>query len=66
MSIKSKIRRALFMSPKGELLFYKMRVFREKKALKHLSDMEYITKKYKERFGREINLADPQNYTEKL
>lgn len=66
MSIKSKIRWALFLSPKGELLFYKMRVFREKRALKHLSDMEYITKTYKERFGCEIDLINPKKYTEKL
>lgn len=32
----------------------------------HMSDEEYLKKKYKVSFGRELNLENPQTYNEKL
>ena len=53
-------------SPRGTIFFYRLRIIREKLALSKYDDLSYIKTTYKERFGREINLKDPQTYTEKL
>lgn len=66
MSLKRKIKDAFFSSSKGRYLFYKLRILREKKALSTLSDEEYIRKTFRERFGKDIDLADPKGYGEKL
>lgn len=52
-------------STKGQILFYKFRVLREKKIMKK-SDIEYIESVYAQRFGKEINLKNPQTLSEKL
>jgi len=50
----------------GTLLFYRLRVIREKLALARYDDVSYFKSTYKKRFGRDINLRNPQTYTEKL
>lgn len=60
------LKAAAFKTPLGTYVFYEIRRLREKLALARYSDLEYITRTYRERFGREINLKDPQTYTEKL
>ena len=65
-SLRKKIKRAAFESPSGMLLFYKVRILREKLSLILDSDYNYIRKDYKRRFGRDINLNKPETYTEKL
>lgn len=64
--IKKIIKRKLFSSGRGTLLFYKIRILREKWALMTLSDYAYIKKEYKKRCGKEINLKNPQTISEKL
>lgn len=66
MDIKSKLRKVFFSSAKGEYLFYKLRILREKRALKKLTDLEYVQETYKNRFGKDIDLVDPKGYGEKL
>lgn len=66
MRVKDRVRKRLTNSSKGRILFFRLRVMREKVALFAQSDYKYICKTYKKRFGREINLACPKTYTEKL
>lgn len=66
MSLMQKIKKRLMSTPKGKLTFYRLRRIRERFALNKSSDFEYVTATYRERFGREINLAEPKAYTEKL
>lgn len=47
MSLKGRIRKALFDSTGGQVFFYKFRRLREKYALMTLSDQQYIEKTYK-------------------
>lgn len=65
MSIKKVVKQRLMDSTKGQLLFYKFRVLREKMIMKK-SDIEYIETVYAQRFGNEINLKNPQTLSEKL
>lgn len=64
--MKQTLKRFLRSGPLGILLFNRVRVLREWAALRKFDDLAYITTTYRERFGREINLADPATYTEKL
>lgn len=66
MNFQRNIREKLFSSAKGKLLFYRIRRVREKLALISASDYRYITREYRKRFGREINLTEPKTFTEKL
>lgn len=66
MSIKRKLRELMFGSNNGEVLFYRLRKVREWYALKTLSDYEYVSKTYKERFGCDIDLVNPKTFQEKL
>ncbi len=65
MGLKKQIRKLMFDSISGQILFYKLRVLREKNAMR-LSDYDMIQKIYRERFLREANVAAPKTYTEKL
>src|SRR5690625_4920740 len=64
--MKKNIKQKLFSSDMGTLLFYKIRILREKMALWTLSDYGYVKKEFKKRYGREINLKNPQTISEKL
>lgn len=55
-----------FKSPFGIYVFYRIRVLRERIALASCSDLDFIKATYRKRFGRDINLKEPQTYTEKL
>lgn len=66
MALKDSLRKELFSSYGGQVFFYKIRRVREKICLARYSDYAYIQKVAKERFGREMNLAAPKTYTEKL
>jgi hypothetical protein len=50
----------------GTLLYAKIRAIFEKIIQWRFTDEAYIKSTYKKRFGRAINLKDPQTYTEKL
>ena len=65
MSIKKIIRRFLFQSSNGMLLFSRFRQLREKRALR-ISDYEFIKKLYRERYGKDIDLNSPKGFGEKL
>lgn len=65
MSLKNTVRKKLFQSTEGQVLFYKLRILREKQA-NGISDIDLLQKLYRERFGREAALAAPKAYTEKL
>lgn len=65
MGLKKKIRALMFESTSGQILFYKLRILREKKAMR-TNDYDTIQRIYRERFFREANLANPKTYTEKL
>lgn len=65
-NIKTTIRKYLFETPSGILFFYRIRIIREKFAMFRYSDFSYVKNTYKKRFGREINLKNPETYTEKL
>lgn len=66
VAFKTSLKKSAFRTPVGKLIFYKIRVVREKISLARYSDFEYIATTYEQRFGREINLSSPQTYTEKL
>lgn len=66
MALKESLRKKMFSSYNGQVFFYKIRRVREKICLARYSDYAYIQKVAKERFGREMNLAHPKTYTEKL
>ena len=50
---------------RGQVVFYKIRRVREWWA-NRLSDEKTVQKIYRERFGREVDFANPKVYTEKL
>ena len=60
--IKQKSSESLF----GTLLYAKVRAIFEKLILLRFTDKAYIESTYKKRFGRTINLKNPETYTEKL
>ena len=64
--IKKSFKKILFNSDSGELMFYKIRVLRERYALAIADDYTYTKKEYKKRFGKEIDLKNPTTITEKL
>jgi len=64
--MKRTLKRWLHRSPSGTLMFNRLRVWREKAALRLFDDHQYVTHTYRERFGREIDLANPVAFTEKL
>ena len=66
MALKDSLRKKMFSSNNGQVFFYKVRRVREKLCLARYSDYAYIQKVAKERFGREMNIAEPKTYTEKL
>ena len=65
MSIKHIIKQMMFRSGKGTVFFYRIRKIREKIALLQPDD-KFIGNVYKKRFGKEMNLKDPQTLSEKL
>lgn len=64
--IKRIIKKKLLGSDRGTLFFYKIRTIREWLALTFIDDYTYITKEFKKRYGREIDLKNPQTISEKL
>src|SRR5690606_41585567 len=64
--IKKTIKNKLLNSDRGTLLFYKIRTIRERLALTLIDDYSYVTKEFKKRYGREINLKNPKTISEKL
>lgn len=64
--IKEFVKKAASQSTSGILFYSRFRGILEKMTLAKLSDETYIRRTYKKRFGRDINLIDPQTYTEKL
>src|SRR5690625_4453831 len=64
--MKKYIKKKLLNSDSGTLLFYSIRPVREWLALNFINDYAYITGEYKKRYGREINLKNPQTISEKL
>lgn len=66
MSLRKFIKYKMLSSLRGQILFYKIRILREKYALATLTDEQYVKKTYKERFGYEINLNNPKTFQEKL
>lgn len=66
-NLKKTIKKKLLSSSLGEIIFFKIRILREKLALALVgSDYKYITKQFKKRYGRAINLKNPQTISEKL
>lgn len=66
MSIKDTIKKVLFRSERGQFVFNKIRVLREKYELTFVSDLKHIQKTYRKRYGREIDLVHPKTLCEKL
>jgi hypothetical protein len=60
--IKQKASQSLF----GTLLYSKVRAILEKLVLFRYTDKARIVSIYKKRFGKDIDLANPKTYTEKL
>ncbi|MGO2103519.1 MAG: ATP-grasp fold amidoligase family protein [Psychroflexus halocasei] len=60
--LKSKLLQSNF----GQLIFYNLRILRERISLILKSDYSYIRKDYKKRYGKEINLINPSTLSEKL
>lgn len=65
MSIRKKIKKNLSNSLLGVYSLHFLRKTREIWALR-LNDYKYLRKVYKKRFGRGLNLRDPQTFFEKL
>lgn len=66
MSLKQTVKSSLLQSQGGQTLFNKIRIIREKFAMAFISDADDIRRTYKKRYGREINLSNPQTLCEKL
>ncbi len=66
MSLKTVLRKKLFSSYRGQVFFYRVRRIREKLCLARYSDYAYIQKLARQRYGRELNIANPKTYSEKL
>ncbi|MBQ4569112.1 MAG: glycosyl transferase [Ruminococcus sp.] len=69
MSLKNTLRKfgkKIQKSDAGKWFFHRVRINMGKKSEKKVTDFEYITTEYKRRTGEEINLKDPQRYSEKL
>lgn len=64
--MKKSIKKRLLNSDIGTVLFYKIRVLREKLALLTISDYKYVKSNFKNRHNREINLKNPKTISEKL
>ncbi len=66
MNIKNGIKKKLFQSADGRILFFQIRRIREKISEVLYSDYRCLNRLYRQRFGRNLNLAEPTSYTEKL
>lgn len=66
MSIRKEVKSLLLNSYRGEALFYKIRVVREKLGMAFNSDLACISKTYKKRFHKDINLSNPETLCEKI
>lgn len=66
MSIKNQIKNRLFKSANGRIFFFQIRRLREKTNLFLYSDYRCLNRLYRQRFGRNLDLADPKTYTERL
>ena len=69
MSIKKSLRKfgkKIQKSDAGKWFFNKVRIQMGKRNEKKLTDYEYVTSEYLRRTGEEINLKNPQRYSEKL
>lgn len=64
--LKKIVKRNLLNSDSGTLIFYKIRVIRERLALTLMDDYTYVKKSYKKRRGIEIDLKNPKTISEKL
>jgi hypothetical protein len=65
-NFKELIKKQASKSLYGKLIYSHFRLVFEKISLLVLSDEAYIKDTYKKRFGRPINLKNPNTYTEKL
>ena len=66
MAVKESIKKVLLKSQGGQTLFNKVRIIREKRALAFVSDIDDIRNTYRKRYHREIDLAHPETFCEKL
>lgn len=66
MSVKTGIKSFLLSSGAGELFFNKLRILRERYEMTFVSDLSHISKTYRKRFHRDINLSSPETLCEKL
>lgn len=69
MSLKNTLRKfgkKIQKTDAGKWFFHRVRINMGKKSEKKVTDFEYITTEYKRRTGEEINLKEPQRYSEKL
>ena len=69
MSLKKTLRKfgkKIQKTDAGQWFFHRVRINMGKRSEKKVSDFEYITTEYKRRTGEEINLVNPQRYSEKL
>lgn len=66
-NVKKAIKKKLLNSDAGTLMFYKIRVLRERVSLARMDDYTYIKKDYKKRYeGADIELKNPSTISEKL
>lgn len=63
MSIKSSIKKQLKKSAMGEIVFFYIRILREKLCML-TPDKEFLEKRYRQNYGKEMNLVEPKNYSE--
>ncbi|MGO3184233.1 MAG: ATP-grasp fold amidoligase family protein [Aequorivita sp.] len=65
-NIKKVVKKKLLNSSVGSLLFYRIRIARERLALSLMDDYTYIKRNYKKRYGTTIDLKNPKTLSEKL
>lgn len=63
MSIKKKLKKFLKSSAIGEIYFFYIRLLREK-YYSVLSDEKFLRKRYKKKYGKELDLINPKDYGE--
>lgn len=64
--VKKIVKKKLLNSDSGTLMFYRIRILRERLAIALMDDYTYVRKSFKKKMGRELNLKEPITISEKL
>ena len=63
MSLKKRLKKVLKSSPAGEVVFFYIRILREKLSF-ILTDEKFLKIRYKKKYGKKLDLVSPKDYGE--